>query len=458
VSTEKRILVVDDEPNMIGLFRSLLEKDGYVVAGAETGAEARLQLERSHFDLMVCDLALPDTNGIEVLRHAHELDPDLMVVMITGFGTIESAVEAMKLGARDYITKPFQRNEIKLTIAKALEEAELRRELKRLREEVGGRYRFDAIIGKSKAMEPVFDLIRRVAPASTTVLIEGESGTGKELVAKAIHYNSSRKNHSFVAVDCGVIPETLMESELFGHVRGAFTGADTTKRGLFSEASGGTLFLDEIGNLPAQIQNKLLRVLQEREIRPLGSNTPIKVDVRVVVATNTPLKQLVDQGSFREDLYYRVAVLPIHLPPLRERREDIPLLADHFLRKLESAGGARRTLSSAALRLLLEFSWPGNVRELENVIERAVLVCDGDEIQPRHLPPELRAPVAKRPRQGDLDLKQLRADQLRQSETQAILSALAKARGNRSEAARILKISRGSLYNKMQEYGIGGND
>ncbi|HEX9638415.1 MAG TPA: sigma-54 dependent transcriptional regulator, partial [Acidobacteriota bacterium] len=325
----KRILVVDDEPNMIRLFRSLLEKDDYVVESAETGAEARQLLETSHFDLMVCDLALPDTNGIEVLRHAHELDPDLMVVMITGFGTIESAVEAMKLGARDYITKPFQRSEIKLTIGKALEEAELRRELKRLREEVGGRYRFDAIVGKSKAMEPVFDLIRRVAPTATTVLIEGESGTGKELVAKAIHYNSPRKERPFVAVDCGVIPENLMESELFGHVKGAFTSADSNKRGLFLEASGGTLFLDEIGNLPPQIQNKLLRALQEREIRPLGSNAPIKIDVRVVVATNVPLKQRVDQGEFREDLYYRIAVLPILLPPLRDRREDIPLLADH---------------------------------------------------------------------------------------------------------------------------------
>ena len=450
----KRILVVDDEPNMIRLFRSLLEKDDYVVESAETGAEARQLLETSHFDLMVCDLALPDTNGIEVLRHAHELDPDLMVVMITGFGTIESAVEAMKLGARDYITKPFQRSEIKLTIGKALEEAELRRELKRLREEVGGRYRFDAIVGKSKAMEPVFDLIRRVAPTATTVLIEGESGTGKELVAKAIHYNSPRKKQPFVAVDCGVIPENLMESELFGHVKGAFTSADSNKRGLFLEASGGTLFLDEIGNLPPQIQNKLLRALQEREIRPLGSNAPIKIDVRVVVATNVPLKQRVDQGEFREDLYYRIAVLPILLPPLRDRREDIPLLADHFLRKLDTQSGGQHRLTPATLRLLLEYSWPGNVRELDNVIERAVLVCDGEEILPRHLPPELRAPVAKRPRKGDLDLKQLRADQLRQSETQAILSALAKAKGNRSEAARILKISRGSLYNKMQEYGI----
>jgi len=450
----KRILVVDDEPNMIRLFRSLLEKDDYVVESAETGAEARQLLETSHFDLMVCDLALPDTNGIEVLRHAHELDPDLMVVMITGFGTIESAVEAMKLGARDYITKPFQRSEIKLTIGKALEEAELRRELKRLREEVGGRYRFDAIVGKSKAMEPVFDLIRRVAPTATTVLIEGESGTGKELVAKAIHYNSPRKERPFVAVDCGVIPENLMESELFGHVKGAFTSADSNKRGLFLEASGGTLFLDEIGNLPPQIQNKLLRALQEREIRPLGSNAPIKIDVRVVVATNVPLKQRVDQGEFREDLYYRIAVLPILLPPLRDRREDIPLLADHFLRKLDTQSGGQHRLTPATLRLLLEYSWPGNVRELDNVIERAVLVCDGEEILPRHLPPELRAPVAKRPRKGDLDLKQLRADQLRQSESQAILSALAKARGNRSEAARLLKISRGSLYNKMQEYGI----
>jgi len=449
-----RILVIDDEENMLELYSRILGKEGYKVTTALTAEEA-LDLFRSKvFDLIIADLALPGMNGVELLKKVKEEDPDIPYILITAYGTVESAVEAMKLGAFDYIPKPFQTEELKIVIKKALKEYQLAQELKRLRSEVRERYSFGNIVGRSKKMLAIFDLVGRVAASNSTVLIQGESGTGKELIARAIHYNSLRKDKPFVAIDCSILPETLLESELFGHVRGAFTGAMKAKKGLFEEANGGTIFLDEIGNISLPIQAKLLRVLQEREIKPLGSTDTIKVDVRIIAATNTDLKELVASGAFREDLYYRIAVIPIVLPPLRERKEDIPLLVDCFLEKFSKENNKPlKRITPKALALLTEYDWPGNVRELENIIERAVLVSDSEEIDESCFPSEIR-------RLGDesvslnISLKG-EVNKVKGSvEIEAIKKALALCGGNKTLAAKKLGISRSSLYNKLKEYGI----
>lgn len=449
-----RILVIDDEENMLELYSRILGKEGYKVTTALTAEEA-LDLFRSKvFDLIIADLALPGMNGVELLKKVKEEDPDIPYILITAYGTVESAVEAMKLGAFDYIPKPFQTEELKIVIKKALKEYQLAQELKRLRSEVKERYSFGNIVGRSKKMLAIFDLVGRVAASNSTVLIQGESGTGKELIARAIHYNSLRKDKPFVAIDCSILPETLLESELFGHVRGAFTGAMKAKKGLFEEANGGTIFLDEIGNISLPIQAKLLRVLQEREIKPLGSTETIKVDVRIIAATNTDLKELVASGAFREDLYYRIAVIPIVLPPLRERKEDIPLLVDCFLEKFSKENNKPlKRITPKALALLTEYDWPGNVRELENIIERAVLVSDSEEIDESCFPSEIR-------RLGDesvslnISLKG-EVNKVKGSvEIEAIKKALALCGGNKTLAAKKLGISRSSLYNKLKEYGI----
>lgn len=449
-----RILVIDDEENMLELYSRILGKEGYKVTTALTAEEA-LDLFRSKvFDLIIADLALPGMNGVELLKKVKEEDPDIPYILITAYGTVESAVEAMKLGAFDYIPKPFQTEELKIVIKKALKEYQLAQELKRLRSEVKERYSFGNIVGRSKKMLAIFDLVGRVAASNSTVLIQGESGTGKELIARAIHYNSLRKDKPFVAIDCSILPETLLESELFGHVRGAFTGAMKAKKGLFEEANGGTIFLDEIGNISLPIQAKLLRVLQEREIKPLGSTDTIKVDVRIIAATNTDLKELVASGAFREDLYYRIAVIPIVLPPLRERKEDIPLLVDCFLEKFSKENNKPlKRITPKALALLTEYDWPGNVRELENIIERAVLVSDSEEIDESCFPSEIR-------RLGDesvslnISLKG-EVNKVKGSvEIEAIKKALALCGGNKTLAAKKLGISRSSLYNKLKEYGI----
>ncbi|MCD6451511.1 MAG: sigma-54-dependent Fis family transcriptional regulator [Acidobacteria bacterium] len=449
-----RILVIDDEENMLELYSRILGKEGYKVTTALTAEEALDLFGSKVFDLIIADLALPGMNGVELLKKVKEEDPDIPYILITAYGTVESAVEAMKLGAFDYIPKPFQTEELKIVIKKALKEYQLAQELKRLRSEVKERYSFGNIVGRSKKMLAIFDLVGRVAASNSTVLIQGESGTGKELIARAIHYNSLRKDKPFVAIDCSILPETLLESELFGHVRGAFTGAMKAKKGLFEEANGGTIFLDEIGNISLPIQAKLLRVLQEREIKPLGSTETIKVDVRIIAATNTDLKELVASGAFREDLYYRIAVIPIVLPPLRERKEDIPLLVDCFLEKFSKENNKPlKRITPKALALLTEYDWPGNVRELENIIERAVLVSDSEEIDESCFPSEIR-------RLGDesvslnISLKG-EVNKVKGSvEIEAIKKALALCGGNKTLAAKKLGISRSSLYNKLKEYGI----
>ncbi len=452
-----KILVVDDEVNMLQLFQKVLTKEGYAVTTVETAEEALQVIGSTLFDLVISDLALPGINGIELFQAMRKDYSHLPFILITAYGTVESAVKAMKLGVHDYICKPFQMDELKMIIKKVLHQEELHREVTRLRRQIKGEYKFHNIVGRSQQMHSLFELVRRVADSESTILLQGESGTGKELFARAIHYNSSRINNPFVPVDCSVLPETLLESELFGHVKGAFTGATRAKKGLFQEADGGTVFLDEISNLGPSAQTRLLRVLQEREIKPVGSSEQFKVDVRVIAATNTNLKDRIAMNTFREDLYYRIAVIPISIPPLRERKEDIPLLVNYFLEKFCRTNDKKiKKMSNDAMKALIDYSWPGNVRELENLMERLVLVTDDEVIGLPSLPTEISAPhemVIKSPPEGK-PLKEVTLQAARQIEKQAITNALAKANGNRSLAAQLLGISRGTLYNKMREYGL----
>ena len=445
-----KILVIDDEPNMVALFKRFLGRAGYSVVGAGSVAEGNTALSGEVFDLVISDLALPDGTGIDLLKVAVKSQPQAPFILITAYGSIESAVEAMKIGAFDYITKPFQNEAMLLLVEKALHHSDLHRQIRQLKKEVDKQYGYSNIIGKSKKMQALFELVERIAGTNSTVLISGESGTGKELFAKAIHYNSGRRERPFVAVDCGVIPENLIESELFGHTKGAFTGADSAKRGLFLEANTGSLFLDEIGNLPLPLQAKLLRALQEREIKPVGSTETIKVDVRVITASKEDLRRAVDEGVFRNDLYYRISVLPLNLPPLRERREDIPLLVEHFLDKICSRNKIeRKELDPAVLNKLMEYGWPGNVRELENVIERMILISTEKNIGPELVPPEIIDEAAMESRlKGSLTLSVAGA------EKETIIQALQRTGGNRTRAAKLLGISRASLYNKLKQYKI----
>ncbi|MBI3596475.1 MAG: sigma-54-dependent Fis family transcriptional regulator [Nitrospirae bacterium] len=448
-NTSDRILVVDDEPNMLGLFKKVLGKGGYDVVTAFSGEEAIKKLETGWFDLIISDLKMPGLSGLELLKKVKSMRPTLPCIVLTAHGTIDSAVAAMKAGAYDYLTKPINNDEITLTVKKALDLHRLTREVERLREKVGVEGALGNIIGRSKPMQDLFRLIERVANSHTTILIYGESGTGKELFARAIHQQSPRRERPFVAIDCGALPETLLESELFGHVRGSFTGAVSNKKGLFEEADGGTLLLDEIGDTTPAFQSKLLRVLQENEIRPVGGNKTIKVDVRVIAATNKDLKKSVEKKSFREDLYYRLAVVPIVIPPLRQRREDIPLLADHFIKKYcERNRLEPKRISPKALRLLVESPWPGNVRELENVIERAVLMNPATEIAAEAL---FMEPSVEQP--DDALYKVIRTA-TETVEKEKITEATLKAKGNRSRAAKLLGISRATLYNKLKRYNL----
>ena len=444
-----RILVIDDEPNMVALLKRILGRAGYDVVGGGSVEQGTALLGEQVFDLVISDLALGDGTGIDLLKIASHGQPQAPFLLITAYGSIESAVEAMKLGAFDYITKPFRNEELLLLVEKGLRHSDLNRQVRQLRREVNQRYGFDNIIGKSKSMSTLFDLVERIAATNSTVLISGESGTGKELFAKAIHYNSKREDRPFVAVDCGVIPENLIESELFGHTKGAFTGADSAKRGLFAEADGGTLFLDEIGNLPQPLQAKLLRALQEREIKPVGSTETIKVDVRVITATKEDLRRAVNEGRFRNDLFYRLSVIPLKIPPLRERREDIPLLIDHFLEKICRVNKVKQCeLDPAVLNKLIAYDWPGNVRELENMIERLVLISTSNQIGLELLPPEIVE------EHGGAAISDTLSSQMAGAEKETIIQALERAGGNRTKAARILGISRAGLYNKMRQYDI----
>lgn len=453
----KRVLVIDDERNMQHMLSVMLEKAGYEVKAAGDGYEGLKLMESNPFDFVLCDIRMPRMGGMQFLEKARERFPDINVIMMSAYGNLESALEAMKKGAYDYVSKPFKTDEILLTLKKVEERERLKAENLRLRDRVRSlerQYDFGEIVTGSEAMFRVMDLVQTVAGHKTTVLLTGESGTGKELVARAIHAGGGRAAGAMVSINCGGIPETLLESELFGYRKGAFTDAARDKAGLFKQADGGTLFLDEIGELPLALQVKILRALQEEEITPLGATGAEKIDVRVIAATARDLRREVAAGRFREDLFYRINVVSIPLPPLRDRRGDIALLADHFIERFNrKLGKHAEGISAEAMSALARHDWPGNVRELENVLERAVLLGTGPMITPGDLPPfltsheDLRAAGAP----GDcLSIK--RAS--RRLERDLIQKALELAGGNRSQAARVLEISRPALLNKIREYGL----
>jgi DNA-binding NtrC family response regulator len=443
------LFVVDDDPEMDAFLLDLLTEEGYCVETYNKGADALAALDKTHPDLLITDMVMDRLHGMEVLRAAQQRDRDLPVLIITAFGSIESAVEAMRAGAFYYLTKPFDNSDLLFFVARALEERCLRTEVRRLRREVATHYHFAHIIGKSAAMQRVFSLIDRVKDSSVNILLAGESGTGKDLLARTLHYQSIRKHAPFVAVNCAAIPEQLLESELFGYVRGAFTDARQDKKGLFVEAHGGTLFLDEISELPLLLQTKLLRVIEDKEVRPVGATKGVKVDVRIIAATNRDLSRTVAEGRFREDLFYRLNVVELVLPPLRERPEDLPLLIQHFMTRSVQSSSVRR-LSPEALRILLNHTWPGNVRELENVIERALVLCQGDEITPADLPPRLTGGA---PHIATLHDALLRRASLAELEREYILLALEWSDGCKKDTADLLGIDRRTLYRKLEEYG-----
>ena len=457
----EKILVVDDEAGMREFLQIMLEKMGFEVVASPSGEDAINRLENSHFDLIICDLKLPKIGGMEVLRKSKEINPEVPVIMITAFGSPESAVEAMKLGAYDYITKPFKLDEIQLVINKALEKARLLEENIQLRKELKTKYGFDQLVGLSEPMRRIYQLIRQIAPTNSNILISGESGTGKELVAKAIHYNSPRRSHPFLVVNCASIPETLLESELFGHTKGAFTGAYQARRGMFELAHKGTIFLDEIAEMPLSLQAKLLRVIEEKSFRRLGGEEEIRVDVRIITATNRDLEKEVEEGRFREDLYYRLNVIRIHLPPLRERKEDIPILARHFLEKYRKALNKQiKKISQEAEEILLRYHWPGNVRELENTIERAVSLETGEVILPESLPEKIRSSSqefvpsswVQLPEEG-INLEKA----LEEIEKKLLKEALIRTKGNKTKAAKLLGISFRSFRYRLAKLGLEQN-
>jgi len=450
-----RILVVDDEKSMRDLLSITLEKEGYDVLTAAGGEPAIEALHRESVDAVITDLRMPKVDGLQVLRVAKEISPDTAVIVITAVASTETAVEAMKLGAYDYITKPFKLDEVNLIVRNALERKRLRDENLYLRRQLETQHRFENIIGKSGVIAEVFDTIRKIADSPSTAMVTGESGTGKELVARAIHFNSFRRDKPFVSVNCGAIPEGLMESELFGHVRGAFTGAVSNKVGLFSAAEGGTLFLDEITEIPALLQVKLLRAIQVREIRRVGDTRDIKTDVRLIAASNLDLEQAVAEGILREDLFYRLNVIPIQLPPLRERREDIPLLVAHFLQKFsKELGKDVRGVTPEAMAVLERYRWPGNIRELENVLERAIVLGAGDMLGIDSLPESVRR---ERPVKG-LDSVDLPEDGLDLEatldaiESRYLQRALDRTGGVQTKAADLLKMTFRQFRYKLQKH------
>ena len=452
-----RILVVDDEKSMRDFLTIMLKKEGYEVTTAKSGGDAIKVILAEIFDLVITDVKMPHVGGIEVLKAVKDVSPETIVIMITAFGTAESAVEAMKLGAYDYITKPFKVEEIKLVLQKALERYSLRRENILLRREIESRAGFENFIGKSTPMESVFSLIRQVAESYSTVLITGESGTGKELVARAIHANSTRKNGPFVTVNCGALPESLLESELFGYMKGSFTGAVSNKQGLFEAANGGSVFLDEISATTPALQIKLLRVLQEREFKRVGGTADISVDVRVIVASNRNLMDEVAKGAFREDLYYRLNVIPISLPPLRDRKEDIPLLFDFFLKKY-SRDHKKKIMTPEAMKHFMNsygnYRWPGNVRELENMVERLIILASDNTIHPENIPdmvqdvrPCSELTPSDIPDEG-VDLETIMGN----LEKSLLQKALEKAGGVKTEAAKLLGLTFRSFRHRLQKY------
>jgi DNA-binding NtrC family response regulator len=448
--TSAHLLVVDDDPVTIDLLREVLSKEGYGVSTALSGEEAIRQGVGNLFDIVITDVRMGEKDGMEVLRFFKKNTPDTTVIMITAFGSIETAIEAIREGAYDYISKPFKLDEIKFTIRRALEQRRLIQENKFYRQELLEKYQFKNVIGRTPQMFQVYKTIAKVADTKSTVLLCGERGTGKELIARSIHYNSRRNSNPFIPVDCASLVETLMESELFGHVRGAFTGASTAKRGLFEEADGGTLFLDEVGNLSLVMQSKLLRFLQEHEIKRVGGTESVKVDVRVIAATNQPLEPLVKSGKFREDLFDRLNVVAVTLPPLRERKEDILALANHFLQRFSEENHKNIShLSPEALEILTQYSWPGNVRELEHTIERAVILSIHPIILPEDLPKQMREEI----REPDILIPE-KPLSLRELEKKYVLKVLQETGGNKRKASEILGIDRTTLYRILEKEGL----
>ena len=446
-----KILIVDDEAIVRDFVAEVLIRMGHAPLAVDSGEKALDHLQRNEYDLVITDYKMPGISGLDLLKETIRLWPDCRVIVITAFGTIEQAVGAMKLGAHDYLTKPISPDHIEMVVSKALEYKTLKLENRMLRREISEKYSFENIIGKAAPMKMVFELIQRAGPADSTILISGESGTGKELVAKAIHYNSSRAGGPFIKMNCAALPEGLIESELFGHEKGAFTGAIRATRGRFELADGGTLLLDEISEIRPGLQAKLLRVLQEREFERIGSGQSIKTNVRVIATSNRDLKDEVAKGTFRDDLYYRLNVIPIELPPLRQRNEDIPLLCEYFLSKFaQKMGIPPKTLSERVLQMFCRYAWPGNVRELENVIERATVISRNQELMPADFPAEISIGISEMTKGGiEVGLT------IDGAEKMLIIRTLKANAGNRTKTAEVLGITTRTLRTKLQEYGLG---
>ncbi len=451
------LLIIDDEENMRHMLKAMLARSGYAIELAANGVEGLEIVRQRGFDYILCDIRMPEMDGMEFIKQAKNLLSETTVIMMSAYGTVDLALEAIKNGAYDFISKPFKTDEVLLTLKKAAEREALKRENSRLKKEIVSIRQgqgFGKMIGKCQAMQELFELATKVAQYDSSVLITGESGTGKELVAKGIHYNSQRVEKELVAVNCGSIPSSLMESEFFGHTRGAFTGAERDKRGLFEVADGGTLFLDEIGELPLQMQVKLLRVLQEREIRPIGSNSTKKVDVRVIAATAKDLYEEVELGNFRQDLLFRFNVVECRLPPLRERHGDIPILINHFIKRFRAVLNSKvKGVDKKVLSLLSQHKWPGNIRELENVIEHAMIYAENENIQPKNLPERLHYPDRTIPEMSLMNTYSLKEGKVL-LEKQLIVKALASTKGNKSKASLLLEISYPALLSKIKEYGL----
>ena len=456
-SLKKRLLIIDDEKNMRHMLSSLLEKSGYRVDTASDGYEGLQIIEQKKYDFIICDLKMPRMGGLEFIKSSRKSIGDATLIMMSAYGNIDTAIEAMKLGAYDYISKPFKTDEVLLTLKKAEERERLKNEnlhLKKRIQKIEENYNFGNMVAKSKAMQSVFQLANKAAQYNTTVLIFGESGTGKELIAKGIHFTGKRSKMPFIAINCGGIPENLLESELFGYKKGAFTGADRDKKGLFEDADHGTIFLDEIGEMPPFLQVKLLRALQEREIRPIGGSKTKRIDVRVIAATAKNLGDEIKTGIFREDLFYRLNVLPIELPPLRERPEDIPFLCQHFIKRYNNKLKKKiNGIASDSMSLLLKHRWPGNVRELENAVERAVILSETTVLLPENFPPDLGIQTKTDKMDEVFEGFSLKSAQ-KLLEKKLIEKALMETGGNRTHAARLLEISHPSLLSKIKSYNI----
>ncbi len=455
-----KILVVDDEESIREFLEIMLRKEGYEITLAEDGLKAKEFIQKKSFDMIISDLQMPNMTGIELLKYVRQDYPEMLFMMITAFGTTETAVEAMKMGAYDYLTKPFKIDEVRINISNALKSKNLEFENRSLKKELNKEFSFQNIIGNSPAMHHVFDLIKRVSQAPTNILVTGESGTGKEVIAKAIHYNGPLKDRPFVTINCGAIPENLMESEMFGHKKGSFTGAIADKLGLFEVADGGSLFLDEVGELPLSIQVKMLRAIQERVVRRVGATEDLKVEVRIIAATNRNLEDMVQKGTFRQDLYYRLNVIHIKTPSLRERKEDIPLLAHHFLKKYNDKLNKNiSSISTEAMESLKKYDYPGNVRELENMLERTVALESGATVLPESLPPLVNTNSGRKLASSNeievtdegVDLDKI----IGQIEKELIIKAIHQGNGIKKRAAKLLSITFRSMRYRIEKYNLG---